>query len=157
MLSTLDTTAQRNLVQRLTLEGELFGGCRQNQVRSVMAAGELNHYPAGEYLFRVGDEADAVYAVLDGEVEILLPKGDHEEVIATIRAGEVFGAVAVATEGHRAASAAAKTDADILAIHEKDIPWLMQSYTAVAFKIMISLIRTMSRRMLSERQRHAPA
>ena len=48
-------------------------------------------FSKGEYLFHQGKEGDTMYVILEGEVDILV----NDIVVATFRAGDIFGEMAL--------------------------------------------------------------
>jgi len=151
MYDVMEKSVQQEVAFRLTQHGQLFAGCTQKQVLTVIAAGLLNHHNAGDHVFWKGDQGTAMYAVLGGEVEIRLPEESGEEqVVATLGAGEVFGEMAVATGERRSAAAVAKTDVDLFVVDETEIEWLMQHHTKITSRIMLNLVRVMSERLRGE-------
>lgn len=66
---------------------------------------------AGEVLFEVGDHATHMYAVIEGEIEIV----DGERVVETVGPDEIFGEMAILDRRHaHPRSATARASADTL-------------------------------------------
>jgi CRP-like cAMP-binding protein len=60
--------------------------------RAVLKVARLVHYPAGEFVFHVGDESGGLYGVVTGGVGIHLPSDAGETVLAHVaRCGVWFG------------------------------------------------------------------
>lgn len=89
-------------------------------------------YSAGETLFSEGDAAEAMYAVQEGEVEIVA--GDT--VLDTLGADEIFGEIALVDKSPRSAGAHAKTDCKVVPIDEKQFQFLVQETPFFALKVM---------------------
>jgi signal transduction histidine kinase len=53
------------------------------------------NYPDGAYLFHEGEQADGLYLVLDGEVQIVKVAGSRERVLGSFHPGDFLGEVAV--------------------------------------------------------------
>lgn len=83
---------------------------------------------AGEYLFRAGDLADAMYFVRAGQLEVLI----DDVVVTRLGAGDVIGELALLTGGTRSASVRARRDSHLerltrdafarLTAEEPDVP-----------------------------------
>ncbi len=79
------------------------------------------HYEAGEVIFREGDVGDRVYAVIEGEVEVL--RGS--QVLAKLGPGDCFGETALLSDAPRNASVRAAMGVDLLSIYRGDFNALM--------------------------------
>ena len=72
------------------------------------------HYSAGETIFSQGSEADVMYYVKSGIVDIVL----QGKTIETIEEGGIFGEMALADNLPRSADAIARTDAALVSIDD---------------------------------------
>lgn len=79
------------------------------------------HYEPGETIFNEGDIGDRVYAVIDGEVEVLR----NGKVLATLGAGDCFGETALLSDEPRNATVKASASVDLLSINRGDFNALM--------------------------------
>ena len=95
----------------------------------------------GEFIFRVGDPADKLYVVAEGDVEILI--GDC--LIEVVRPECVFGEMALIDDRARAASAKAKGRCVLVPITKKHFLLLLRARPDFAIEVM----RVMSRRIRS--------
>lgn len=75
-------------------------------------AGEVR-LRAGEWLFREGDEADRLYLIRSGRLEVV-DEGPPEILIRVLRRGEAVGELALLQGGTRTASVRARRDADLI-------------------------------------------
>jgi 2-oxoglutarate dehydrogenase E1 component len=91
----------------------------------------------GATLFRSGDEGDALYAVVDGELRV----ERHKKVLGLVRAGEVAGEMALADEGPRSADVMAHTAARLLKIPAGAFQSLMAEEPGVARGLVFVLAR----------------
>jgi NTE family protein len=78
-------------------------------------AGEVREVdvPAGEWIMRAGEQAESLFVVRSGRVEVL-DEGPPESVIRVLRRGDVLGELALLHEGVRSASARARRDSHLL-------------------------------------------
>jgi NADH dehydrogenase len=83
------------------------------------------HFGPGEIVFRQGDHGDRVYVVVHGELEVLRQEDGHEELIAKLHAGEVFGEMALLTDAPRSASIRAVDEVDVLSVYRDDFRTLL--------------------------------
>lgn len=75
-------------------------------------------YPAGQIVFREGDDADTLYIIKKGEVEISLRTPKSKIVLATLGPGDFFGEMSLFMKSRRTASAMTLSPAYLLAISE---------------------------------------
>jgi CRP-like cAMP-binding protein len=95
---------------------------------------------AGTMIFRTGDPRDAMYAVLEGEVDIFV----NGKLVETVVKGGIFGEMALIVGESRTATAVAKTDVNLVAVDERRFLFLVQQTPNFALHVM---------RVLTERLR----
>ena len=86
----------------------------------------------GQVIFREGDTADRMYAVVEGAVEIKV-KG---QVVEVVEKGGVFGEMALIEDRPRIATAIVKADARIVPIDRKRFMFLVQQNPFFAIQLM---------------------
>jgi NTE family protein len=79
---------------------------------------------AGDYLFRFGDAADALYVVVSGRLEAILEDAEPE-VLRVLGPGTVVGELALLADSTRSASIRAKRDTELLQLRRADFERLM--------------------------------
>jgi len=133
---------------------------------SKLTAGELaiinellhqREYLAEEIIFDEGEEGQAIYVVLEGEVVLgRLGLGDAGR-IASLGPDSFFGDIALLENQPRSAQARAAKPSLIAAFFREDFLGLMDTHARIASKIALQLAREMARRLrqatLSENQR----
>jgi CRP/FNR family transcriptional regulator, cyclic AMP receptor protein len=95
----------------------------------------------GETLFKAGDAGDAMYVVLEGEVEMTI----HRRVVEVVRPGGLLGEMALVEKLPRVATAVAKTKARLATISERRFTFLVQNHPFFALHVM----RVLSQRLRS--------
>jgi len=76
--------------------GAWFGQLAPERAQALLAASRLKRLAAGETLFMRGDEADGLFAVLDGSLRISGMTADGKEaILSIIDAPQWFGEIAV--------------------------------------------------------------
>lgn len=84
----------------------------------------------GDVLFRRGDVGDRLYMILGGEILL-------EEISVTLRAGDVFGEIALFSADHlRTQTARCVTDVELLWIAEHELAQLCYQNPAVSFHLL---------------------
>ncbi len=98
---------------------DIFEGLTPVQRGAIGHVSEQRSFKSGEWIFRTGDEAEGLYVVLHGAVD-LLREGEESKpskVLARAEAGETFGEMALFTERKtRTASARAAEPCRLLEI-----------------------------------------
>jgi CRP-like cAMP-binding protein len=106
-------------------------------------AKDVNLTP-GEILFEQGDEAEALYAVLDGTLEVsVLSQDGRKLALNVMRAGSVFGEIALFDPGERTATVTAIENAHIRSVRYSDVVEEVRHHPDLA----IDLIRLAGQRM----------
>jgi CRP/FNR family cyclic AMP-dependent transcriptional regulator len=103
-------------------------------------AADARPVAAGTTLFNAGDARDGMYAVVEGEVDIIV----NGKVVETVGKGGIFGEMALIEQEDRVATAVAKTDAKIVVVDERRFLFLVQQTPNFALHVM---------RVLSDRLR----
>jgi CRP-like cAMP-binding protein len=106
----------------------LFGQLGRSDIDALLSRARLEHHPAGHTIFVKDSPARTMMAVLSGSIRIsaAAPTG-REVVLAIIKAGEIFGELALLDGGARTADATAISDCDLLVIDQRDfIPFLQR-------------------------------
>ena len=105
---------------------------------------------AGDYLFREGDQSDALYIVKRGVLRVV----SGSIVFETIRARDIVGEMAIVDEGSvRSASVIADTYAELTRIDIAAFLTLIENAPNFALIVM----RTMARRLRIMNHRYRPA
>ncbi len=102
--------------------------------------GTTNSYVPGEIVLEEDSPSDAVFIILEGEVEIR--KRDsigNTVVIATAEKGTVFGEMGVFLNVRRSATIAARTNLTVLALSHAKFMEALQHYPDVTFRLLKSL------------------
>lgn len=88
--------------------------------------------PAGTVIFGEGDRGEVMYAVIEGEVDLVV----HGQLVETVSAGGVFGEMALIEDRPRLATATARTAARIVAIDRQRFEFLVQQNPYFALQLM---------------------
>ena len=79
---------------------KLFSDLHKPALKKIAQLLEEMQYHKGHYIFRKGDEGDAVFIITEGIVSVK----DEEFVLSTLGKGEVFGEYALIDNKPRSAS-----------------------------------------------------
>ena len=103
---------------------------------------ELRSFQAGQPIFSEGQAGDVMYAVVEGEVQIVL----RGQVLETIGVGGIFGELALLDDRPRSASAIASTDCQLAVIDLKRFGLLVQQVPFFAVEVMRVMAERLRRR-----------
>lgn len=94
------------------------------------------HFAAGEFIIRQGDEPDKFYIITRGQVEVVLQPADGlDEVIDQLGPGDHFGEVGMVRRSRRMASVRALTDVDVMGMDYQTFTNWIDSAPEVADEI----------------------
>ena len=98
-------------------------------------------YKAGDVIFRQGDQAEELYVIKSGKVEIRL----GNRLIDTLPELSIFGEMALIDSAPRSATAVAATDVTLVAVTEKQFLVMVGHTPYFALNVMRSLARRLRR------------
>jgi len=87
---------------------------------------------AGQVIFKEGDTGKVMYAIIEGEVEIMVAG----KVIDTVKAGDIIGEMALIDTSPRSATAIPKTDCKVVPISRRHFTFLIQHTPNFALEVM---------------------
>jgi CRP/FNR family transcriptional regulator, cyclic AMP receptor protein len=88
--------------------------------------------PAGQALFREGDEGKQMYVLETGTAEVIV----HNQLVETLAHGSIVGEMSLVSPGPHSASVIAKTDCEFVAVSEKRFQFLVQQTPFFAIQVM---------------------
>ena len=117
-------------------ETTLFAGLEDESINRLVELGEIVDLAPAEVLIREGDQADALYVVLDGELEVTKRSGTSEIPLALVGPGSLQGEIAALEGGRRLASVRANGAAEVLRIPVGAIRELLAAGPDVALAVI---------------------
>jgi len=102
----------------------------------------FRHFEAGEKIFLEEEPANAMYMVRSGRVDVIT----YGTVLENIRAGGIFGEMALIDDGPRSAAAMAAEPTEVVAIDKPAFLSVVRDDPQFALRVM-SLLATRLRRM----------
>ena len=100
-------------------------------------------YQDGEVIVRQGEVGDCMYVIQEGQVEVVVEKGDKEVRLMILDAGELFGEMAIVERQVRMATVRALGQARVLTIDQKNFLRRIHEDPSLAWNV----VQTMSRRI----------
>ena len=132
-----------NRAVQVLQEMPLFRNLDPKRLRVVAMMGESQAYRARERLFEKGDEGDAAFIIIDGEVEVLVPVDGGEQSVAVLGEGEIFGELAVICDQTRSTAIAARTELEVLRLGRDVVLNLMREFP----DILLEMVRILGGRL----------
>lgn len=137
------------LVKKL-VQIPIFGGLTVGEAAEFFEASVETSVAKGATLFREGDDGDALYVILEGEVAVTR-KGVE---LARLGKHTVLGEMTLVGEGEvRSATATVLADVKLLTVPSKRVQKLLKADSVAALKVVANLAQVMSRRLAAINER----
>jgi CRP/FNR family transcriptional regulator, cyclic AMP receptor protein len=127
----------------------LFAELRDEDVDELARLARVAVYPAGDEIIEQGadfdDEADGVFVIVDGAVEVRRESSDGTDgtLLARLGPGEIFGEMSLLDGRPRSASVFAIEEAQCLVLHRWDLLRQLRRNPEIA----VAMLATMSSRL----------
>ena len=102
-------------------------------------AKDVRYFAAGEKIFSRGDQADFMFVIIEGSVDVLL----NGRLISTLEAGDILGEMGLIEKSDRSADAVAHSDCKLVPVNEQYFNIMVQQTPFFALQVM----RIMSARL----------
>lgn len=96
------------------------------------SADDAESFAAGQTIFEEGSSGGVMYAVQEGEVDLLV----HGKIVETVLPGGIFGEMALLDSLTRSATARAKTNCRLAPVSQKRFTFLVQQTPMFALQVM---------------------
>jgi CRP-like cAMP-binding protein len=93
---------------------------------------DAESFEAGQIVFKEGDAGDAMYAVIDGTVDLV----HGGRTVETVESGGILGEMALVDKSPRSASAIAATSARLVRVDERHFTFLVHEHPTFALQVM---------------------
>lgn len=95
----------------------------------------------GEVVVRQGEVGNCMYVIQQGQVEILLKKGDANVCVAVLGEGDFFGEMALFDQEVRSATVRARGEARILTLEKRTFLRRIHEDPSLAFRMLEKMSR----------------
>lgn len=130
---------------------ELFAGLSDADCRAVEKLGHRRGLAAGQVPFRLGDEADELFVIRRGRVELTFPllvMGETKETrFQSLEVGRTLAWSALVPPHRLTMSARASTEAELLAFDRAHLLEHFERNPAVGYVVMTNLSRVVAARL----------
>ena len=126
----------------------IFRGLGKDELEDVVALAHDRVFPAGEPLFKEGDEGREMFVILRGSVGLQKETGDGEAwKVTQLSEGAVFGEMALLTNEPRSLSATAVTEVQTLTLTRNDFERVVADSSPIAVKMLRNIATVVSHRL----------
>ena len=103
---------------------------------------------------RQGENGDAMFMVLGGELRVRLLIDERESQLATLGPGDFFGEISLFDQGPRSADIVANVDSTLLKVSAAAFDKLMQEAPDLAARFLLATTRTLTTRIRADNKRY---
>ncbi len=133
---------------------KIFAEMDEPQLASFLQYLEVLNFPPNAVIMRKGEQGDAMFLVLQGEVRVRVMVGGRESTLATLGVGECLGEMAVIDESTRSADVIANTDSVLLKISAGALKQVFREAPALAAPFLLALSKTITARVRTMTKRY---
>lgn len=134
---------------------EFFENIGDEELNFIAERLDEIEFPAGSTIIKEGDDADSMFILIDGEIDVLrtTPFGD-EYLCATLLAEFhcTFGEMAMIDKDKRSATIKAKTNCKCLEVKAKDFNGFCKIYPAAGVELLKIIAINMARNLRNENE-----
>lgn len=128
----------------------LFKDLDEAELAEVAEVCREETFVSGAYIFREGEAGNRLYLITDGEVRISRDvPGSGEEALAILKAGALFGEMAVFDRSERSTHAISNGGTTALTISRAEFEILLDLNRELAYKVLWAVTRLLSTRLRS--------
>lgn len=139
----LQLAARRQSGRQLALT-DLFRGLDKSVIQEFVRESNWVRLPGGEILFRQGDPADSLYAVVHGRLQVVIqPDHGSRAIVRQIGRGTCVGETALLTGERHSATVRAVRDSELVRLRNEEFTGLLERHPEAATE----LARTLARRL----------
>jgi CRP-like cAMP-binding protein len=139
-------------MDELLAQAELFEGLSRDGVRRLSEIARSRSLAAGEYLFLLGDDADHLYIVVSGNVELCFPMSLHGTVkditVESAAGGQLLGWSALVKPYRFTLSARAAEPSVVVGFLRQDLMQLFETAPEIGYRFVTKLCELVGVRLL---------
>ena len=127
---------------------EFFKGLDKHEIHRLLAINHFQHLKKGEFIFKYGEQNNAVYIVLNGVLEVSrVNNGDEPIIVDIIQKGEHFNETSIFVNTPRNVSIRAKTNVDLMIFKKKDLLEILHENCRLSSKLMWKIASKLGKRL----------
>jgi CRP-like cAMP-binding protein len=130
----------------------LFNGLRSEDISRIVAIGRPHHFSQGEYLFFLGDSADRLFVIAEGQVDLCFPMAVEKVVkditIEVAGPGQTLGWSALVKPYRFTLSARAATTSHVVAFARQELLKFFADEPAIGYTVLTRISELVGIRLL---------
>lgn len=134
------------------MQWRIFAGLPEEDVRAMLALARRSTYRRGEVVFHRHDPADAMHLVTKGRFDVRIATALGDEVALAIWGpGDIFGELAVLTDGNRTATVTALEPGETLVVRGSEVRRLAHRHPSldeVLVRVLAERVAFLSERLV---------
>jgi CRP/FNR family cyclic AMP-dependent transcriptional regulator len=133
---------------------KIMAGLNDEQLARFVSVMQVKNISQGAQLGKQGEQTDAMYVLVEGEIRLRTHADGRESTLATIHAGEFFGEIALFDHGPRSADAIATLDCTLLKISAAEFEKFVYETPDLAAPFLLALAKTLTTRIRADNRRY---
>lgn len=133
---------------KLLMKIHLFEDLHRPSLKKIADLVEETEYQKGHYIFKKGEEGDAVFIIAKGSVTVR----DGEFILSRLKEGEVFGEYALIDNKARSASIFAEESVRLLRLSHNDFASLMEKNSEILHGLLRMFVKRLRHQDEMEKQ-----
>lgn len=127
-------------------------GFKPEQASKLLSQLDLLNYDPGDVVFCQNDESEGMYCILEGQVQVVIPQGEKDIVLAILNQGEIFGELGFVSKIKRTATIKVRTKAKLLLLNQKEFIKLEANSPELALRLLTNLFSILVARFNEKHQ-----
>lgn len=126
---------------------ELFNGLSDHEIALIAQVSRNEQFSSGQMLFKEGEPAVKIYALIEGEVEILKHDAGNVIIVDRVVPGKIFGWSALTEPAVLTASARTVKPTKLIVTDNNKLKCLFEKNPRMGYVVMSNLTRVISQRL----------
>jgi len=120
---------------------ELFGALNESQLNTLLSHSSVESFPEGKTIFRQGDEANYLYALIEGAIDLSVKTGEKFDFLSSKieKEGEAFGIPSLIEPFHYNVTATCLRPSKVLVINAGSVKIDMIKDPTMGMEVMKKL------------------
>lgn len=115
----------------------MFSHVSEDGLEQIATVTSESSFLPQSYIFKEGDDADCLYIIVSGEIQIEKEfKDQRRKVLAILSRGDFFGEMAIITNGFRCASAVSVGESKLICLEKASFLNLLRHHAELCFEIL---------------------
>ncbi len=138
------------LQQEVIQGSKFFEGLRTGQIKKVVLLGRILEKKEGELAITQGEPGNSMYLLLEGQAEVVERDAgtDRKMTLAQLKAGDIFGEIALVEAGPRSADVRAVRPIRYLEIDWEGLKRVQRVYPRIGGRLFLNLSRILGQRLV---------